>query len=227
MHILLVEDDPQIARELQLRWQAQGWTVSACASLGGAEAVAHAYLHDLVVLDLQLPDGDGLDWLKRWRARDPAVPVLVLTARDQVADRVHGLQCGADDYLVKPFAPLELDARLQALMRRGGRDRDGRLQFGRLVWLRDEARALVDGVELGLHPREFEVLGLLMRRAPRLVAKRIIVDALAEKNIEVGDSAAEVYVSRLRRKLASTDVVIDTVRGFGYRLMIHDAPSAG
>jgi DNA-binding response OmpR family regulator len=226
MHILLVEDDPQIGRELELRWGAKGWTVTLCPHLAAADQRARAHVHDLVVLDLQLPDGDGLDWLRRWRPRDPAVPVLVLTARDQVVDRVMGLQSGADDYLVKPFAPSELDARIEALLRRSVREREGRLQFGPLLWLRDEARVLVSGVELDLHPREFEVLGLLIGRAPRLVAKRVIVDALAEKNIEVSDSAAEVYISRLRKKLVTGEVVIDTVRGFGYRLIAVDPAGA-
>jgi len=226
MHILLIEDDPQIGRELELRWGTKGWTVTLCPNLMAADQRARAHVHDLVVLDRQLPDGDGLDWLRRWRPRDPTVPVLVLTARDQVADRVVGLQSGADDYLVKPFAPSELDARIEALLRRSEREREGRLQFGPLLWLRDEARVLVAGVELDLHPREFEVLGLLISRAPRLVAKRVIVDALAEKNIEVSDSAAEVYVSRLRKKLVTGDVVIDTVRGFGYRLIAVDPTGA-
>jgi DNA-binding response OmpR family regulator len=225
MQILLIEDDPEIRRELILRWQARGWVVTACENLSMAERHAGSHMHDLVVLDLQLPDGDGMAWLRRWRPRDPATPVLILTARDRVADRVSGLQAGADDYLVKPFAATELDARIEALMRRASRDRDARLQFGPLLWLRDEGRLLLDGAELDLHPREFEVLGLLLRRAPRLVPKRVIIDALAEKNIEVGDSAAEVYVSRLRRKLGQGPVQIDTVRGFGYRLLLSD-PSA-
>ncbi|MBV8037688.1 response regulator transcription factor [Roseateles sp.] len=223
MQILLIEDDPEIRRELMLRWQSKGWGVTTCDSLASADRHARNHVHELVVLDLQLPDGDGLDWLRRWRPRDPGTPVLVLTARDRVADRVSGLQGGADDYLTKPFAATELDARIEALMRRTSRDRDARLQFGPLLWLRDEARLLMDGTELELHPREFEVLGLLIRRAPRLVPKRVIVDALAEKNIEVGDSAAEVYVSRLRRKLGAGAVQIDTVRGFGYRLLLAEA----
>jgi len=223
MQILLVEDDPEIRRELLLRWQAKGWTVTLCESLASADQQARIHAHELIVLDLQLPDGDGLEWLRRWRPQDPNTPVLVLTARDRVADRVSGLQGGADDYLTKPFAPSELDARIEALMRRSSRARDERLQFGPMLWLRDEARLLLDGTEIELHPREFEVLGLLIRRAPRLVPKRIIVDALAEKNIDVGDSAVEVYVSRLRRKLGTGVVQIDTVRGFGYRLLLADS----
>lgn len=224
MQILLIEDDPEIRRELVLRWQAKGWGVTACESLSAADLHARSHVHELVVLDLQLPDGDGLAWLGRWRPADPNTPVLILTARDRVADRVSGLQTGADDYLVKPFATTELDARIEALMRRASRDRDASLQFGPLLWLRDEGRLILDGTELDLHPREFEVLGLLLRRAPRLVPKRIIIDALAEKNIEVGDSAAEVYISRLRRKLGQGPVQIDTVRGFGYRLVLADTP---
>ena len=224
MQILLVEDDPEIRRELTLRLQAKGWGVTPCENLSVADQQAGSHAHDLVVLDLQLPDGDGMAWLQRWRPRDPGTPVLILTARDRVADRVAGLQAGADDYLVKPFAAPELDARIEALMRRASRDRDARLQFGPLLWLRDEGRLLLNGAALDLHPREFEVLGLLLRRAPRLVPKRVIIDALAEKNIEVGDSAAEVYVSRLRRKLGPGPVQIDTVRGFGYRLLLAGEP---
>ncbi|WP_158218302.1 response regulator [Roseateles puraquae] len=225
MQILLIEDDPDIRRELLLRWQSRGWEVMPCETLSQADQRARQLIHDLIVLDLQLPDGDGLDWLQRWRSRDPGTPVLILTARDRVADRVSGLQAGADDYLIKPFAATELDARIEALMRRNSRDRDARLHFGPLLWLRDEGRLLLDGEPLELHPREFEVLGLLLRRAPRLVPKRVIIDALAEKNLEVGDSAAEVYVSRLRRKLGQGPVQIDTVRGFGYRLVLADAPA--
>lgn len=226
MQILLIEDDADIRRELMLRWQSRGWQVTPCDTLNAADTQARRHAHDLVVLDLQLPDGDGLQWLQRWRPRDPSTPVLILTARDRVADRVSGLQTGADDYLTKPFAATELDARIEALMRRTSRDRDARLQFGPLLWLRDEGRLLMDGAELELHPREFEVLGLLLRRAPRLVPKRVIVDALAEKNIEVGDGAAEVYVSRLRRKLGQGVVQIETVRGFGYRLALDDGGAA-
>ena len=217
--ILLIEDDPQISEQLRLRWEARGWHVLHCDSLAAADRVAALRAHDLLVLDLQLPDGDGLDWLQQWRRRDADTPVLALTARDRIADRVLGLQRGADDYLVKPFDPAELDARIGALMRRSTRHRDASVRFGRLLWQRDEARVLLDDQVLDLHPREQEVLVLLLRRAPGLVPKRVIIDALAERNIEVGDSAAEVYVSRLRRKLAGSDVAIETARGFGYRLV--------
>jgi DNA-binding response OmpR family regulator len=227
MRILLVEDDDVISRELQLRWRARGWLTQACGSLGAAERASERDLPnpgiDLVVLDLGLPDGDGLEWLAKLRVRDRLTPVIVLTARDRVADRVRGLRNGADDYLVKPFAPDELDARIEALQRRGGVSRGVFLQYGALTWLGDEGQAFVAGRSLDLSPREFEVLGLLIRRAPRLLPKRTLVDALAERNIEVGDSAAELYVSRLRRKLSASTVTIRTMRGFGYVLELRDA----
>jgi DNA-binding response OmpR family regulator len=224
MRLLLIEDDVVIARELQLRWRSRGWVVRPCASLREAdEALVEALAHggiELVLLDLGLPDGDGLQWLSDLRLRDQLTPVLVLTARDRVSDRVQGLRSGADDYLVKPFAAEELDARVEAALRRGQMSRGELLHYGRITWLGDQGRAYVDSQALELSPREFEVLGLLIRRAPRLVPKRLLIDALAERNIEVGDSAAEIYVSRLRRKLAGSGTTIRTMRGFGYLLVL-------
>ena len=179
------------------------------------------------MLDLQLPDGDGLSWLETVRHQDRHTPVLVLTARDGVSDRVAGLRRGADDYLVKPFAPEELDARVEALLRRSGQQAGVSAQCGPLVWLGDEGRALMQGQSLELFPREFEVLGLLIRSVPRVVPKRLLIEALAERNLELGDSAVEVYISRLRRKLAGSGVGIQTVRGFGYRLGLEIPGAAG
>jgi DNA-binding response OmpR family regulator len=224
MRLLLVEDDVVIARELLLRWRARGWNADARTSLLGAEEAlvgdAGHHRYDLVVLDLGLPDGDGVDWLARRRVSDRAIPVIMLSARDRIADRVRGLRSGADDYLVKPFDPDELDARIEAVQRRGQISRGERLQYGRLTWLGDQGCAFVDGRALDLMPREFEVLGLLLGRAPRLLPKRWLVDALAERNLNLADSAAEVYVSRLRRKLAGSGATIRTLRGFGYVLEV-------
>jgi DNA-binding response OmpR family regulator len=224
MRLLLVEDDVVIARELLLRWRARGWSAEARTGLLAAEDALARNTgnrhYDLIVLDLGLPDGDGVDWLTRWRANDLRVPVIMLTARDRIADRVRGLKSGADDYLVKPFDPDELDARIEAVRRRGQVARGERLQYGRITWLGDQGCAFVDGRSLELMPREFEVLGLLLGRAPRLLPKRWLVDALAERNLNLADSAAEVYVSRLRRKLADSGATIRTLRGFGYVLEI-------
>ena len=156
------------------------------------------------------------------RQRDRLTPVLVLTARDRIADRVQGLHSGADDYLVKPFAAEELDARIEALQRRGQAQRGEFVHYGRITWIGAEGRAYADGRPLELLPREFEVLGQLIRRAPRLLPKRALIDALAERNLELGDSAAELYISRLRRKLSGTGTTIRTMRGFGYVLVLDD-----
>ncbi len=226
MRILLVEDDALIARELLLRWHSRCWMVEVCDSLSAADQalgrVPSTHFFDLVVLDLGLPDGDGLQWLGRLRQHDLLTPVIVTTARGRVAERVLGLNSGADDYLVKPFDPDELDARLEALQRRGRANRGEALRYGRLTWLGEDGRAYVDAQQLELAPREFEVLGLLIGRAPRLLSKRALIDALAKRNLEVGDSAAEVYVSRLRRKLAGSGATIRTLRGFGYLLELSD-----
>jgi len=223
MHILLIEDDSTITRELTWRWKGKSWGLSCVGTLAEADVPGVTLQADVIVLDLNLPDGDGLMWLERFRSRDRHTPVIALTARDRVTDRVAGLQVGADDYLVKPFSADELDARIEALQRRSGATRGERLEFGGLVWLRDERQVLVNGEAVELHPREFEVLGLLMRRAPRLVARRFIIEVLSERNLELGDSAIDVYISRVRRKLARSGVAIVTVRGFGYRLELEHA----
>ena len=229
MRLLLVEDDAVISRELVLRWRARGWSADACATLHAAEqatptgTVSHPY--DLIVLDLGLPDGDGVDWLMRRRVDDLRSPVIMLTARDGIADRVRGLNSGADDYLVKPFDPDELDARIEAVRRRGQISRGERMQYGNITWFGEQGRAYIHDRAIELLPREFQVLGLLLGRAPRLLPKRALVDALAERNLNLADSAAEVYISRLRRKLAGSGATIRTLRGFGYVLELgHEQP---
>jgi two-component system response regulator TctD len=227
MRLLLVEDDEVITRELQLHWRRAGWALQTAGSLAAASAVRAQGGIDLIVLDLGLPDGDGLAWLAMLRSTDRQTPVLVLTARDQVSDRVRGLQTGADDYLVKPFAVDELDARIEVLARRAQMARGDLALFATLSWRGSEGSAYADGQRLDLSPREFEVLGLLVRRAPRMVPKRALIEALAERNLEVGDSAVEVYVSRLRRKLVGSGTAIRTLRGFGYVLDVEADEPAG
>lgn len=222
MRLMLIEDDALIARELLLRWRIRQWTIESCSTLAAADQAlasgATGHFFDVIVLDLGLPDGDGMDWLARLHQHNRATPVIVLTARDRTADKILGLKSGADDYLVKPFDPDELDARVEALQRRGQMTRGELLHYGRIRWFGGEGRAYVDDLLLELMPREFEVLGLLIGRAPRLLPKRALIDALAERNLEVGDSAAEIYVSRLRRKLNGSGATIRTMRGFGYVL---------
>lgn len=226
MRLMLIEDDALIARELCLHWRAQGWVPELCITLAAAQnalqSAAETGGYELIVLDLGLPDGDGLDWLAQFRGRDRLTPVLVLSARGQVSDRVLGLQTGADDYLVKPFAVNELDARVAALRRRGQLTRGELLHFGKLSVLVGEGVAYSNGQLLELSPREFEVLGLLIGRAPRLLAKRNLMEALAEREFEASENAVETYISRLRRKLVGSGTAIRTMRGFGYMLVLNE-----
>ena len=215
----MIEDDETIARELAWRWQQRRWPLTHAADLRAArKLLAATGRFDLVLLDRGLPVGDGLDLLAELRQRDAQLPVLVLTARDQVSDRVEGLRMGADDYLVKPFAVDELEARSEVLMRRRESQKAHRLTLGPLVWVEAERVATLQGSPLELSPREFEVLGLLLQRAPRLTPKATLVDELAQRNRDVDDSVVEVYISRLRRKLQGSGVSIRTLRGFGYVL---------
>jgi two-component system response regulator TctD len=219
MHILLVEDDVTIARELALRWRQRHIQTRIAGTLAEAGAFLAGAAADLIVLDLGLPDGDGLQWLVGWRQTDPHTPVLILTAQHLVRDRVRGLRAGADDYLIKPFDPDELDARVDALARRRQPADPRELKFGPLRWNAEDGRATLGEQILDFSPRESEVLGALLRRAPRLVTKRALIDMLAQRNLEMGDAAVEVYVSRLRRKLTGTGLAIRTMRGFGYMLV--------
>jgi DNA-binding response OmpR family regulator len=225
MRLLLIEDDIHIARELLLRWRGSERLARHVATLEEADAALAQGTFDIVLLDLGLPDGDGMEWLAARRQRDPQGAVLVMTARDRVADRVKGLRLGADDYLVKPFAPEELDARIDVLVRRANISRTSAIRFGRLDLIQETSEVLLDGKRLDMSPREFELLFILMRAAPRLVPKRALVDALSERNLDLNDAAAELYVSRLRKKLEGTGTGIRTLRGVGYQLAIVSAPS--
>jgi DNA-binding response OmpR family regulator len=220
MRLLLIEDDIHIARELLLRWRDGDRLAQHAASLAQAEEALAEGTFDIVLLDLGLPDGDGMEWLAAYRQRDPQGAVLVMTARDRVADRVKGLRLGADDYLVKPFAPEELDARIDVLVRRANVSRTHAIRFGRLDLVQETSEVLLDGKRLEMSPREYELLFILMRAAPRLVTKRALVDALSARNLELNDAAAELYVSRLRKKLDGTGTGIRTLRGVGYQLAI-------
>ena len=226
MRILLIEDDIHIARELLLRWRNGERLAQHAASLAAADAALAEATFDIVLLDLGLPDGDGMDWLAAYRHRDPQGAVLVMTARDRVADRVKGLRLGADDYVVKPFAPEELDARIDVLVRRTNVARTHAIRFGRLDLVQETSEVLLDGKRIEMSPREYELLFILMRAAPRLVAKRTLVEGLSERNLELNDAAVELYVSRLRKKLDGTGTAIRTLRGVGYQLAIAPALAA-
>ncbi|MDB5927041.1 MAG: response regulator [Betaproteobacteria bacterium] len=174
--------------------------------------------YDFVILDIELPLLDGFEVLRRLRKRKAAVPVLVLTARDSVHDRIHGLDIGADDYLTKPFEMGELEARMRALVRRAQGIAENEISLGRLVLDLKGRRALVDGAGVELSAREWAVLELLAARAGRVVSKDALMKSLYEWDEEVSPNAIEIYVHRVRKKLMDSGVTIRTIRGLGYLL---------
>ncbi|MDE2486835.1 MAG: response regulator transcription factor [Alphaproteobacteria bacterium] len=220
MRVLLVEDESRIAELVAATLARAGFTVDVLVTAQDAGHALAATPYDAAVLDLGLPDADGLQVLAELRRRGSSLPVLVLTARDAVEDRVAGLDAGGDDYLVKPFASVELVARLKALLRRPGAALGTRLQAGRLTLDTLERAAEVGGAPLRLARQELAVLEHLMRRLGRVVAKALLEEKLYGDGDELGSNAIPVHVHHLRRKLVQSDArcEIHTVRGVGYFL---------
>ena len=219
MRLLVVEDDLTLGPALQEYLQAQMYEVDL-VDMGQAalNALAHEHYH-LVLLDLNLPDMNGLDVLRVIRTEGQLVPVLILTARDSLDSRVAGLDAGADDYVVKPFALDELAARVRAFKRRQEGFNQHILEFEALVMDTQNREVRVHQERLNLSVREFAILEMLMQRSAKVVTKRQIVDHLADNlESELSDNAIEVYIYRLRKQLEGTGVHIQTVRGFGYML---------
>ena len=218
MRILLAEDDQTLADGLSRSLRAAGYAVDHVATGSDADAAVAAQPYDLLILDLGLPRLPGLEVLKRLRARNSSLPVLILTAADSVEQRVRGLDLGADDYMSKPFALSELEARVRALVRRSMGTGSTQLRFGPLCYDQVGRVATLGDQPLELSARELGVLEVLLQRVGRLVSKEQIVDHLCEWGEEVSHNAIEVYMHRLRRKLEGGGVRIATVRGLGYCL---------
>ncbi|HQR52665.1 MAG TPA: response regulator transcription factor [Burkholderiales bacterium] len=216
MRILVVEDDPVLGDGIQRSLAGAGYAIDRVDSGTTADAALAVQDYDLVILDLGLPGMDGLEVLRRLRHRGGRAPVLILTARDAVGDRVTGLDRGADDYLVKPFDLAELEARARALLRRSQFGAKTEIGFGPLIFDSVGRRASVNGQALELSAREIGVLEVLLARCGRVVAKEHLAERLSRWGEEIGANAVEVYVHRLRRKLEPSGVVIRTIRGLGY-----------
>lgn len=216
--LLLVEDDAGIARGLARALAQDGRRVDVADCGTEALRLARAAVYDACILDLGLPDRDGLEVLREMRADAMHWPVLILTARDALDDRIRGLDAGADDYLVKPFALGELEARLRALLRRPNAESASARQFGAL---RLDTSTLAVGfgdTQISLTRRELAVLECLMRRPGRIVTKDAMLEAVFPDDADVAANAVEVQVSRLRRKIEPAGVFIRALRGLGYRL---------
>ena len=223
--VLVVEDDGDIAALLGRELRALGHTVDAVRLAGDAILAARGTDYTLMIVDLGLPDADGLDLVRELRRRSIEAPILMLTARRKVEDRVMGLTSGADDYLSKPFALPELRARVAALLRRPQRIKGTLVGAANLMLDGEALEASVDGVGLGLGRKQFQLLELLVRRKNHMTPKRMIEEALYGFNDEVSANSIEAQVSKLRRALgnAGSRLTIETKRGIGYRLTGLDA----
>jgi two-component system OmpR family response regulator len=216
MRVLLVEDEPHLGSAVQEHVRAAGHAVDWFERLEAADAALRTVSYDALLLDLHLPDGRGLDFLRTLRRRRNDLPVVILTARDQVSDRIEGLKAGADDYIVKPFDLDEVNARLDAVTRRYFGKTIQVLQLGPVELELEPKVARLNGQSVELTAREWAVLEVLARRPHSTVSKEQIEDVLYAFDEDIESNAIEVYISRIRRKLGRD--FIRTIRGLGYRL---------
>ena len=216
MHLLLIEDDLDLGRALQAALRVEGLSSEWRRRAADAPRLVDASVFDCVLLDLALPDGSGLDLLLRWRREGVQVPVIVITARSAVAERLAGLDGGADDFVVKPFATEELISRIRAVLRRAVRQASERWTLGPLVIEPRRRHVERDGVPLALSPREFQILLELAREPGAVVAKGQLSQRLEPLGEPLDFSALEVHIYNQRRKIGAD--AIRTVRGVGYLL---------
>ena len=216
MRLLIVEDEAALAQAMCDHLRSAGYVVDLAARAEDAEAALSGTDYALVLLDLALPDGDGLNVLRNLRSRRSNVPVLIATARDRITERIAGLDAGADDYLVKPFHLDEMVARIAAILRRTDNDRQAERRIGSLCIQLATKTVLADGQPKTLTPKEWAILDRLSRRPEITVPKAELEDALYGYGEEVESNTIEAHVSRLRSKLGRG--AIETVRGFGYRM---------
>ncbi|MDO9525919.1 MAG: response regulator transcription factor [Gemmobacter sp.] len=217
MRILIVEDDPGLGSAVRDKIAVEGHTPDWMRTLADAQDAVRTVGYDLVLLDMMLPDGRGIDFLTTLRGRGATTPVIIMTARDQLTDRIAGLNAGADDYLVKPFDLAELSARIGAVARRYAGKPGPRVVLGDLVV--DLAAKRVKGPlgDIVLTQREWILLEVFLQRPGQMIAKTVLEERLYSFDATVESNTIEVYISRLRKKLGAA--VIETQRGLGYRLI--------
>lgn len=216
MKLLIIEDDALLQQGLSLALAGENYACDCASTAAQADSLIKTSQYSLVILDLGLPDRDGASLLRQWRREGIALPVLILTARDALEDRVDGLDAGADDYLVKPFALVELQARVRALIRRYQGQSDNQIIVGQLKINLSTQQVYQNETAVEITPKEFAILSRLMMRAGQTVNRELLQQDLYTWNDDLGSNTLEVHVHNLRRKLGKE--LIRTVRGNGYRL---------
>ncbi len=222
MRLLVVEDDVAIASSLQRALGRSGHKVDLSGDGHSALLALTTSRYDCIILDLGLPDIDGTEMLRQLRRRKDQTPVVILTARDDTADRVQGLDLGADDYVVKPFELDELEARIRSVTRRSIAGHGADLSLGGLRLAMGDRRFHLQEKPLDLTVREFAVLECLFLRHGRVISKRQLMDAVGGFEMELSENAIELYVHRVRRKIEQSGCRIQTLRGFGYLLQVDE-----
>ena len=216
MRVLIVEDEPTLGQQLKATLEANGYAIDLSTDGEDGHFMGSTEDYDAVILDLGLPEIDGLTVLDRWRKEERNFPVLVLTARDSWSDKVAGLDAGADDYLAKPFQTEELIARLRALIRRASGNASSELTAGAVRLDTRSGKVTLDGSPVKLTAQEYKLLSYLMHHKGKVVSRTELIEHIYDQDFDRDSNTIEVFVGRLRRKLGKD--VIETVRGLGYRL---------
>jgi two-component system OmpR family response regulator len=216
MRILVVEDEPNLLRQLKSGLEAAGYAVDTAADGEDGLYLGSTETYDAVILDLGLPEIDGLTVLDRWRKDGRAMPVLVLTARDSWSDKVAGLDAGADDYLAKPFQTEELIARLRALIRRAAGKATSELVAGGVRLDTRSGRVSLNGEPVKLTAQEFKLLSYLMHHKGKVISRTELIEHIYDQDFDRDSNTIEVFITRIRKKLGSD--LISTTRGLGYSL---------
>lgn len=218
MKFLLVEDNHDLANAIASRMRQDGHVVDHAGRLDDAAAFVATGDYDLILLDIMLPDGDGRTFLEQHRASDLDTPVIILTARSQVSDRIGSLDLGADDYVTKPFDHAELEARCRAVLRRRSGNSKTAIQVGGILFDPVAGHLTVAGETVTLRNRELRLLELFLNAPGKIFSKNKLADRLFSYDEDVSENAIEVYIARLRKHMSASNLRITTLRGLGYRL---------
>jgi two-component system, OmpR family, response regulator len=215
MRILLLEDHQSISEAIAIHLKSRGFSVDTAACIREAQLALEVGYFDAALFDLSLPDGDGVDLITRLRRAGSKLPIIIMTARDRVTDRIRGLEAGADDYVVKPFDLNEIVARMHAVLRRSSGNPSPQLSLGHMEIDRARHRVLINGANANLTAKEWAVLDKFLANPNALLSKRQLEEALYGFNDDIESNTIEVYISRLRKKIGKG--AIETARGLGYR----------